>query len=372
MSTRPLIAALFVTIVAFAPAGAAPPAAQQAAPRPPARVETKRPPKPEPPQSWYSNARPTPARPEAARPEAMRPEVTRRPGKPEAEPATPVRPTAKADAPRTDAPVVHLLAVAASGTRDTVARKVGDDARNLAALFEESFAAAGKSGQLRTRVILGSETTASNVRAAIRGLAVRPHDTVVVFFSGHGGLDARGQHVLEMLSADDLTTREVLDAVAAHGPRLAVLLTDVCHNRIGKKGEAPPALAVGTPHDLPRGRVIPWATVEQLFFSHRGVVDVTAAEPGRPGRVESRGRGSYFTNALIQVLTAPHGVAAGALDRNGDRALQWAELLPEVRAVAGTRDAADNRYRDTPEEPQRATARALGTWAPASGAATVE
>ncbi|MBN9523221.1 caspase family protein [bacterium] len=369
MNAHRLVAALFVAVVAFSPAGAAPPAAQQEPPRPPARVETKRPPKPEAPQYWHSDARPAPARPEVARPETPRPEVTRRPGKPELEPA---RPAAKAETPRTDAPVVHLLAVAASGTRDTVAKKVGDDARNLAALFEESFAAAGKSGQLRTRVILGSETTASNVRAAIRGLAVRPQDTVVVFFSGHGGLDPRGRHVLEMISVEDVTTREVLDAVAAHNPRLAVLLTDVCHNHIGRKGETPPTMPVGTPHDLPRGRVIPWATVEQLFFLHRGVVDVTAAEPGRPGRVETRARGSYFTNALIQVLTAPHGAATGVLDRNGDRALQWAELLPEVRAVAGTRDAADNRYRDKPEEPQRATARALGTWAPASGAAAVE
>jgi hypothetical protein len=369
VSTRRLIATLFVTGAAFVPAVAAPPAAQQESPRPPARVETKRPPKPEAPLSWYSDARPTPARSDVARPEAARPEVTRRPSKPDLEPTTPARPTAKTETPRTDAPVVHLLAVAASGTRDTVAKKVGDDARNLAALFEESFAAAGKSGQLRTRVILGSETTASNVRAAIRGLAVRPQDTVIVFFSGHGELDSRGQHVLEMVSVEDLTTREVLNAVAAHSPRLSVLLTDVCHNHIGRKGEASPTMPVGSPHDLPRGRVIPWATVEQLFFSHRGVVDVTAAEPGRPGRVESRARGSYFTNALIQVLTAPHGAAAGALDRNGDRALQWAELLPEVRAVAGTRDAADNRYRDEPAEPQRATARALGTWAPPAEAA---
>ncbi len=372
MSAHRLIAALFVTILTFAPAGAAPPAAQQGPPPPPARVETKRLPKPEAPLYWHSDARPAPARPEVTRPEAARPDVARRPSKPELEPTAPARPTAKAETPRTDAPVVHLLAVAASGTRDTVAKKVGDDARNLAALFEESFAAAGKSGQLRTRVVLGTETTASNVRAVIRGLAVRPQDTVVVFFSGHGGLDARGRHILEMVSVEDLSTREVLDAVAAHNPRLSVLLTDVCHNHTGRKGETSPTMPVGTPHDLPRGRVIPWATVEELFFSHRGVVDMTAAEPGRPGRVESRGRGSYFTNALIQVLTAPHGAATGVLDRNGDRALQWTELLPEVRAVAGTRDAADNRYRDKPEEPQRATARALGTWAPASGAAAVE
>jgi hypothetical protein len=385
VSIRRLIAALVLTAAGFAPAVAAPPS-RTATPgesrtssaeriedairgRAGTRAEPPvRPSKPDPTYDPPRASRPAP-------PEPARPDVARRPGKPQPEfdgsaPAPSRSFSPRPDAARTEAPVVHLVAVAASNDRK-IGPKVGDDARNIAALFEESFAAAGKHGQLRTRLILGGDTGSRSLLTAIRGLDVRPQDTVVVFFSGHGMMEGRGRHVLQLRPGDDLTTREVLDAMAAQNPRLSVLLTDVCSSYPGDR-EGHTEGSAGSPRDLPRGAVIPWATVEQLFLSHRGGVDVTAAEPGLPSRVEARGRGSYFTNALIQVLSAPHPAAVTGLDRNGDRALQWAEVLPQVRAVAAARDRADNRYRDRPVEPQQATARALGTWAPPAGVALAE
>jgi hypothetical protein len=288
-----------------------------------------------------------------ARPEPVRPELNR-PAKPEIERSAPDRPAApKTETSRPAAPVVHLLSVASSNDR-RIGSKVGDDARNVVAVLESSFAAAGRSERLHAQVILGGETTGRNLLAAVRGLSVRPQDTVVVFYSGHGGIDAQGRHLLTT-GMGNVSTQDVLDAAATHRPRLTILLTDMCSTYIGgAKGHS--TLPTGTARDLPHGRAIPWPTVENLFFSHRGVVDLTAAEPGLPSRVDHGGRGSYFTNALLEVLTTPYPALVDGLDRDGD--------LPLLRAGAAPHDRADNRFRSKPVEPQRAVGRSLGTWSP--------
>lgn len=292
-----------------------------------------------------------------------RPESTRPPVRPEVERQTLPRP----DVTRTDEPVVHLLAVADSNDPQ-IGAKVGEDARHVADLFEESFAQAGKRGRLRTRVVVGDDVTARGVLAAVRGLAVRPQDTVVVYFSGHGTVDGRDRHTLGLGSRDRLSGAAVLEAVAAHGPRLVVLLTDMCSN-FSDRRSGEPVVTPGAARDLPRGRVIAWATVEHLFLAHRGVVDLTAAEPGFPAGVERWGRGSYFTNALLQLLTTPHPALVAGLDRNGDRAVQWSEVLPQLRAAAAARSRADRRPGESAERPQQAYARSLGVWAPTTGVA---
>lgn len=296
-------------------------------------------------------------------------------------------------APRSADAVVHLIAVGDS-TDSQIGPKVADDARNTAALFEESFRAAGKADRLRVKLVLGREVTSSGVLAAVRGLDVRPDDAVVVLVSSHGSIDRGDRPGMDFGRGDRLPTADLLAAMAATGARLTVLLTDVCNGYSGAPGgarrKAPPR---GTPapppadeDDAPRprkptgdggdrgtprgGRVIPWATVEHLFLSHRGVVDITAAAPGQLAAVDARGPGSHFTNAVIEVLTTPHPSLVSALDRNGDRAIQWAELLPQVRTVAAARHRTAGGVGSG--GPQQATARALGTWAPAGRVAAAE
>lgn len=351
----------------------------------PAAAQPRKPTYTEPPKPAYESPKPTYTVPDAPKPtyrEADAPKPTYRtpessrrtpftPPEPAAQrvPFNPPKPDYSAPAPapryearRTDAPVVHLLAVADSSD-PSIGAKVGDDARNVAALFEESFRAAGKGDQLRTRVILGRETTGRNLLAAVAGLDVRPNDAVVVFYSGHGSIDGRDRRGFDIGGGDRLAVDAVLAAIEARGPRLAVLLTDVCSSyQPGRPADRAPA--AGAPRELPRGRVMPWATVEHLFLSHRGVVDITAAAPGQMAAIEPNGRGSFFTNALLEVLTTPHPALVAGLDQNGDRAIQWAEVLPQVRGAAAERFRADPPRDARATGPQVATGRALGTWAP--------
>src|SRR5262249_8614452 len=65
-----------------------------------------------------------------------------------------------------------------------------------------------------------------------------------------------------------------------------------------------------------------------LFFQHRGLVDITAAEKGTFAWFSSR-TGGVFTQALCQrLLRKP----LNALDTNKDGFLTWAEFSEELKA----------------------------------------
>lgn len=273
-------------------------------------------------------------------------------------------PTAAWAAPGDELPRVHLLMVAQSKDKG-IGKKVAEDARNVIGLFETSFEEAGRSSQLRTQLIAGDDLTSRNVLAAVRDLPVRPQDVGVVLWSGHGRMQG-GKHYLTCNHGDELARDTLLAALAARSPRLTVLLTDVCSSYY--RGSTGPAVVPTTPDlPLPRGRVIAWETVQCLFLSHAGVVDVTAAEPGSAAAVSTSKPGSHFTNALLGTIAAPHDALVRGLDRDGDRNVQWDELLPQLRGAA-----AASYHRDNPEEkrPQQAYAWSLGEWKPAAGRTT--
>jgi hypothetical protein len=269
-------------------------------------------------------------------------------------------PAAASAAPE-DAPRVFLLAVAESNDK-AIGTKVAEDARNTIDLFEVSFEAAGRSQQLRTKLIAGDDLTSRNVLAAVRALPVRPQDVVVVLWSGHGDM-TDGKHYLSCGGGDKLSRDALVAALAARKPHLTVLLTDVCSSF--PPGRTGPAVVPTTPDlRLPRGPVMPWATVESLFLLHAGVVDLTAAEPGTPAATSKTKPGSHFTNALLGALAAPHADLVRGLDRDGDRFIQWDELLPQVRGAAA---ASHQRENPAVKRPQHAYAWSLGEWKPVAG-----
>lgn len=171
------------------------------------------------------------------------------------------------------------------------------------------------------------------------------NETLLFIYSGHGGLDtARGQFLAMergRLYRSDL--RRALDATDA---RLTVILTNCCSNIAGV--------------DPPNRRVpAEWEAFKQLFFQHRGMVDITAAEDGTIGWVNNR-NGGFFTQCLVKLFCEP----IAALDRNGNGFVTWSEfshrltqdtnqLFLKARRAAppnpGNRDHISNFQSQTPQ-----------------------
>jgi hypothetical protein len=108
-------------------------------------------------------------------------------------------------------------------------------------------------------------------------------------------------------------------------PRLAVILTDTCAGLPGRRARNAQA---GKPR---RSRVARrmangnGRALRQLFFQHRGVVEINAARTG----YSSWGNttiGDYFTRALGNLMESP----ASRVDRNKDGFVTWSEFYPAL------------------------------------------
>jgi hypothetical protein len=259
-------------------------------------------------------------------------------------------------------PVVHVIAIGDVDLGGDFGKKVAEDARNIVATFEECFAKAGKADQLKTRLMLGTEVTPDTVLEAIAEVKVRPSDTLVVLYSGHGRMDPGNNHVLTFKHGR-LERKSLLAAMQAKSLRLAVLLTDCCSSG----GVAPnQTVPTYTPKTMKEGVSMEWNTMANLFLRHNGLVDITAAEPGYCGKIDLDKSGSLFTNALVRILKTPHAELVRHLDRDGDSHLQWDEILPQLRGVAAEYDRAQTlKHYNEVVHPQQAYAYSLGRWMPA-------
>ena len=253
-------------------------------------------------------------------------------------------------------PVVHLVAIGDLDVGGRFGTKVAEDARNTVVTFREAFANAGRSDQLKSHLVLGKDVNPDHVLRLINNLPVQPQDTLVVLFSGHGGMRARNDHILAFHHGA-LAKNRLLSAMTAKAPRLSVLLTDCCSDGVERRHVAPKY----QPKSMTGGTVMEWNTLESLFLRHSGLVEITASEPGFSAQLDDVKAGSLFTNALIRVLKTPHGELIRHLDRDGDRNLQWDEILPELRALAA------KYHRDQyGSDRQQAFATSLGKWLPSN------
>lgn len=249
-------------------------------------------------------------------------------------------------------PIVHLVAIGDLDVGGEFGTKVADDARNIVTTFRDAFAKAGRADQLRPHLVLGKDVNPQHVLRLINGLNVRPQDTLVVLYSGHGGMQSRDNHILAFHHGD-LEKNRLLSAMTAKNPRLTVLLTDCCSNGVEPKHVVPKYL----PKPMKNGAAMEWSTMESLFLRHRGLVDISASEPGFSAQLDHEKAGSLFTNALIRILKTPQADLIRHLDRDGDRWLQWDELLPELRALA-----AKYHREQYQSDSQQAFANSLGKW----------
>src|ERR1019366_4525429 len=126
------------------------------------------------------------------------------------------------------------------------------------------------------RVLYGTTATPSNVIREIRSLTVGPNDTLLVFFAGHGGINANSRIQYFSMTRGFLSQQQVAQEIAAHRPRLGVLVSECCSTYF--PGEMPRAQ---TNTSQATAKTANWQTIRSLFFDLRGTVTVTAASPGQ-------------------------------------------------------------------------------------------
>jgi hypothetical protein len=170
----------------------------------------------------------------------------------------------------------------------------------------------------------GDEMTPDNILKKIERLPVRPNDAVVFMYFGHGAFDQKtDQHLFGLVHGDQqpmlLLRKDVIAALQAKNAGLTVLLTDCCSDVVPILA-ARPVVARAPARDLD-------PVLSHLFFRHRGLVDITAAEKGTSAWFDTA-VGGMFTQALMgRLLRKP----LAELDTDKDGFLTWRELAEELK-----------------------------------------
>jgi hypothetical protein len=186
------------------------------------------------------------------------------------------------------------------------------DRQNLQTLLEERIPRERR----RIDCLDGNQVTREDILKYYRDLATGPDEALMFFFAGHGGIDPKLGHCLQMAAGNQLrlARSEVRRAMEAKGAGLVVLLTDCCSNRV-KTNSANDAMQPLTPRGL-------HPVFRCLFFQHRGTVDITAAEDDTAAYGDDRG--GVFTSALVSLLQGD----VKTLDTDNDGFVSWKEVFP--------------------------------------------
>ena len=144
-------------------------------------------------------------------------------------------------------------------------------------------------------------------------------DTVLIYYNGHGKMDSLGTHTLQfdLISSDTLDRERLGTLLNQKRARLRMLITDTCSETIDAEDVEFRALA--------RTRERKPNYMEDLFLTHAGFLDITAASPGEVA-IGNPDEGGHFTYALFT-----HGCAPGA-DKNNDDFITWKEAFDTTEA----------------------------------------
>lgn len=159
----------------------------------------------------------------------------------------------------------------------------------------------------QVRLLLDADATRANIRSALQELVdtAKPSDTVIIFFSGHGGQWTLGADAFGYICPADyvfmdpentgIKTDDLSNLVNAIPAARVVLILDACHAEaaaVVKSDEAEKGL-------LPRGLLTP--ALEKLSSGSGRVVLASCSENERSYTYSSKGH-SLFTYFLLEGL----------------------------------------------------------------------
>jgi hypothetical protein len=216
---------------------------------------------------------------------------------------------------------VRILLVCDMGGDDEERERRGVNRAAVERALETALRKQGLGRRYTLDILAGPGATRQAVLDYYRGLRTGPSEALLFYSNAHGRTDPQRGHYLD-LGGRRLYRSELRRAMAAQGPRLAVILTDSCAILPGKEApNAKAAPAKGQQTAPPAPKAGDGSALRDLLFQHEGLVDINAARRGENCWGHIR-RGNCFTRALVELLGQP----VSRFDRDGDGFVEWGEF----------------------------------------------
>lgn len=161
----------------------------------------------------------------------------------------------------------------------------------------------------------------AEILKTIDDFQIAPADTLVFYYSGHGGADDRGHYLV--MAKGKIYREDLRRHMLAKGPRLTVILTDCCNVRSDGRAFMAPAVRLVPPHDVT-------PIFDSLFFKPRGVVDINSSAPNESAFFfAARDKHGMYQGSLFSGLLTRYIRQAVA------RRISWDTLVRDIGLAVG-------------------------------------
>lgn len=199
----------------------------------------------------------------------------------------------------------------------------------------------GPDGKYTITVLDGRNLSEKLVLEHYRRLKIGENETLVFYYTGHGGFDPEKGHMLAMRNFYKLDKgnevqqhsrvdrKELLVAMARHHPRAMVVLTDCCSTGgvqflPGEEVVVPDPAFNKRLKGAGKGEVF-----RDLFFRGQGVINITAARTGTSATGQREKGGSSFTLALTALLRENRAF----FQKDSDQPISWPEAFAPLKTL---------------------------------------
>ena len=160
----------------------------------------------------------------------------------------------------------------------------------------------------------GGLIQSQQVVAWLQNLQPNADDTILIYYNGHGKIGSYETHnlIFDEMFMDTLDRGKLSETLKQKPARLRMLITDTCSETVDAEDIEFRGFA--------RTRERKHNYMEDLFLTHAGFLDITAASPGEVA-IGHPDVGGHFTYALFT-----HGCSPDA-DKNNDTFITWQEAF---------------------------------------------
>lgn len=203
----------------------------------------------------------------------------------------------RADVPENDPGVLHYLLIA-----DSNDRSIGPAVRMDVGLMEEMIASRIPKKYRNGRALVGNDCSPTEIRRFFRDVMIGPNDALMFYYSGHGLVNPKNlDQIYTMGKGTTITRSEIISLIQSRKPRLGVVLADCCSNFPGQPIKNVRNTGVVWTKPITSPRVID-PVARALFFEHKGMCVIAAAEDGCVAATAAELGGSVFTVAFKNIL----------------------------------------------------------------------